>query len=254
MTEDTPFTDDGFLGGRLRILQPKKGFRAGSDSVFLAAAVPATAGDAVFEAGLGHGVAALCLLARVDGCHVTGVELDGRAALLAEKNAARNGFASQLQVLRGDVRKAMRQDLAQWPRHGTFAHAFANPPYYQRGRIAASPLPQRAAAHAFAKDDLAAWIRVLAAMVRPRGTVSIIYPAASLDALLCAFARHLGDIRILPLAASPQEPAGRVIIQGVKASAAPVSLLPPLVLHRDGGGYTPEAENILRNGAPLSLR
>ncbi len=253
MTED-PFTDDGFLGGRLRILQPRKGFRAGSDSVLLAAAVPATAGDAVFEAGLGHGAAALCLLARVDGCHVTGVELDGRAALLAEKNAARNGLAGRLQVLRGDVREAMRQELAQWPRHGTFAHAFANPPYHQRGRTAASPHPPRAAAHAFGPDDLAAWVRVLAAMVRPRGTVSVIYPAASLDALLSAFTPHLGDIRILPLAARAQEPAGRVMVQGVKASAAPVTLLPPMVLHDKGGGYTPEAENILRNGAPLPLR
>ena len=33
-------TEDGFLGGRLRILQPEKGFRAGIDSVFLAAAIP----------------------------------------------------------------------------------------------------------------------------------------------------------------------------------------------------------------------
>ena len=41
-------TEDGFLGGRLRILQPEKGFRAGIDSVFLAAAVPCAPGDAVF--------------------------------------------------------------------------------------------------------------------------------------------------------------------------------------------------------------
>ena len=68
-------TEDGFLGGRLRILQPEKGVRAGIDSVFLAAAVPAHTGDSVFEAGIGPGVAALCLLARSPGVEVTGVEV-----------------------------------------------------------------------------------------------------------------------------------------------------------------------------------
>ena len=33
-------TDDGFLDGRLKVLQPAKGYRAGLDAVLLAAAVP----------------------------------------------------------------------------------------------------------------------------------------------------------------------------------------------------------------------
>jgi len=31
-------------------------------------------------------------------------------------------------------------------------------------------------------------------------------------------------------------------------------VLPGLVLHSDGGGYTPEAEAILRHGGPLSTQ
>ena len=41
-------TEDGFLGGRLRILQPEKGFRAGIDSVFLAASIPCAPGESVY--------------------------------------------------------------------------------------------------------------------------------------------------------------------------------------------------------------
>ncbi len=57
-------TDDGFLDGRLKILQPAKGYRSGLDSVLLGAAVPARAGERVLEAGAGVGVARLCLPAR----------------------------------------------------------------------------------------------------------------------------------------------------------------------------------------------
>ena len=74
-------TDDGFLGGRLNILQPEKGYRAGIDAVFLAATIPARAGDTLFEAGMGAGVAALCVAARVSDVHVTGVEVASTSAL-----------------------------------------------------------------------------------------------------------------------------------------------------------------------------
>jgi tRNA1(Val) A37 N6-methylase TrmN6 len=79
-------TDD-FLGGRLSIIQPRKGHRAGSDAVFLAAAAPARAGERVLDIGAGVGVAGLCLLARVPGIELTAVEIDHELATLAAANA-----------------------------------------------------------------------------------------------------------------------------------------------------------------------
>ena len=65
---------DAFLGGRLRLWQPVRGYRAGGDPVLLAASVPAQAGQAVLDVGCGVGTAALCLSARVPGVAVTGLE------------------------------------------------------------------------------------------------------------------------------------------------------------------------------------
>ena len=73
MTET--LTHDAFLGGRLHVWQPRKGYRAGVDPVLLAAATPAKAGDTVLELGCGVGTASLCLAARVDRISITGVEL-----------------------------------------------------------------------------------------------------------------------------------------------------------------------------------
>ena len=41
-------TDDAFLGGRLHMLQPEKGYRAGIDAVFLAAAAMYLIGAALW--------------------------------------------------------------------------------------------------------------------------------------------------------------------------------------------------------------
>ena len=69
-------TDDAILGGRLRLLQPKRGHRFGHDAILLAAAVPARARDHAIELGAGVGAASLALLARVPGCSVTLIEID----------------------------------------------------------------------------------------------------------------------------------------------------------------------------------
>src|SRR4029450_12802517 len=122
-------TEDGFLGGKLRILQPEKGYRPRIDAVFLAASVPCGPGETAFEAGMGTGVAALCVAVRVPSVHVTGMEIASRYALLAEENAERKNLGGARRVSHGDVKDALSRDLSHMRAHGSFAHAFANPPY-----------------------------------------------------------------------------------------------------------------------------
>jgi tRNA1(Val) A37 N6-methylase TrmN6 len=99
-------TRDDFLGGRVTVLQPKKGHRAGSDAVWLQAAVRPTAGSRVLDAGAGVGVAGLCLLSRCPALDLTAVEIDPALAALAEANAARNGVAAKVTVITADVTAA----------------------------------------------------------------------------------------------------------------------------------------------------
>lgn len=247
-------TEDGFLGGRLRILQPEKGYRAGIDAVFLAAAVPCMDGESVFEAGIGTGVAALCLLARNPGVHVTGIEVAARYAIMCEENAKRNGMSGNMRVIHSDVKEALRRDLASMPTHGSFNHSFANPPYFEDGKSTPSPNLLKAQAHAFGPDDLELWVKVLYTMTASRGTVTIVHRAETLGKLLSFLEEKFGDIRIAPLYAREGTAASRVIVQGVKGSKAPMQLLPGLVLHDTNSQFTPEAEAILRDGMAWRLR
>ena len=124
-----PTTDD-FLGGRLSVIQPRGGHRAGSDAVFLAAAVPARQGQRVLDVGAGVGVAGLCLLARVPGIALTAVEIDAKLCAPAAKNAARNGFGEQVQIINADVTSPGKTLRAAGLIGESYDQIIANPPFY----------------------------------------------------------------------------------------------------------------------------
>jgi tRNA1(Val) A37 N6-methylase TrmN6 len=247
-------SEDAFLDGKIRLLQPEKGYRAGIDAVFLAATIPVSAGETVFEPGIGAGAAALCLVARNPAIQIIGVEAAQRYAMICDENAKRNGFAHSVKAIHADVKDCLRKDLAHLPEHGTFAHAYANPPYHEDGKVTASPTLLKAQAHAFGEDDLEIWVKVMHAMVGLRGTVTVIYRADALAKLLASMDSRFGDIRVAPLYARAGSSAARVIVQGVKGSRAPLQLLPGLILHDDSNAFTADAEAVLRSGVAWRLR
>jgi tRNA1(Val) A37 N6-methylase TrmN6 len=243
-------TDDGFLGGELQVLQPRRGYRAGLEAVFLAAAVPASSGDTALEAGCGVGVASLCLVKRVEGARITGVELEPSLVDLARENAQRNGLGETAQFRVCDIRGGTDgTSVGQNSR----AHVFANPPFFTADSARRSDDALKNRAHICERRDLDAWVRFLVSVAEPGGSVTLIYRAEGLGDLLHLLNRRVGQCRILPLYPRASQPASRVIIQGQKGSKAPASLLRGVVLHDDGDGYTPEAQNVLRHGEALHL-
>ena len=101
-------SDDAFLGGRLHILQPVKGFRAGLDAVMLAAAVPVRERQAICDLGSGVGTAGLCVAARVGAVQLTAVDIDPQVLACATENAQRNGLGSSFTTIEADLQGRAR--------------------------------------------------------------------------------------------------------------------------------------------------
>lgn len=248
--DDIAVAENGFLDGRVRIRQPVRGYRAATDPVLLAAAVPARAGDAILELGCGAGTAALCLAARVEGLELHGLELQPDYARHARENAALNGRA--LSVHDGDLR-AMPAAL----RVQSFDAVMLNPPYHGPADIG-SPDRGRDLANRRVGATLADWIAAALARTRPGGFVVAIMRAESLPGMLAALAGRAAAA-VLPLAARPGRDAKRVIIRARKGARAPFRLAAPLILHAgaahlaDGDDYAPPARAILRDGAALDF-
>ena len=246
-------TDDGFLDGRLRLLQPAKGYRAGIDAVLLAASIPARAREHALEAGMGVGVASLCLASRVAELAISGIERQAELVKLARENASRNGMAERVVPHEGDIGFSARDLAASGLAPGSFHHVFANPPFYDPAATSSPPDASKAESHLTMGSDLRDWVRFACLMVRPKGTVSFIHRADALGVLLSALEGPVGGIEIFPLWPSIGKAASRVIVRGQRDSRAPLILRAGLVLHGRDGRFSEQAENILRNGAPLAF-
>ncbi|NOD92709.1 methyltransferase [Ruegeria sp. HKCCD4884] len=247
--EDKELTRNDFLGGRVRLLQPEAGYRAGVDPVFLAASVPARTGQSVLELGCGAGAAILCLSARVPGLKLTGVELQPAYADLARRNAEMNGVDLDL----------VEADLTALPtaiRQRQFDHVIANPPYYRAG--AHSRANDTGRSIALGEDTpLQDWISVAAKRLAPQGYLHMIQKADRLPDMIVACTGRLGSVEVLPLSARTGREAELVILRARKGGRAAFRLHGPLILHKgerhetDGESYTEQVSAVLRQAAPL---
>lgn len=235
-------TEDAFLGGRLKIVQPARGFRAGLDSVLLGAAV-GEGRRSLLDLGAGAGTAALVALADNPRMSATLVESDADMAGFAGRNIAENGFATRATAIVLDVTAAARVRSAAGLRREGYDAVIANPPFYDSGT---APAPPRAAARAMPVEALDLWIKTAATHAAPDGEIIFIHTADRLGDLLVCF-RRFGAVTVLPLTPRDGEPAHRILVRGIKGSRAPLTLLASRALHTASGRtFRPEFEAIFR--------
>lgn len=240
-------TEDALLGGRIRLRQPTDGYRAAIDPVFLAAAVPVHDGQVVLDVGVGAGAAALCVATRVPSCRVVGIEIQSGLATLARENAALNGLQGRIDVLTGNL-SAPPPRLAP----GSYHHVMTNPPFLAADQATPPPQPGKAAANVEGEADLVQWMRFCVNMLRPKGTLTVVHRADRLDDLLAALRGKVGEIALFPLWPKTGRAAKRVILRARKGVAAPLEILPGMVLHETDGSYTAAARAVLWDGAGLA--
>ena len=236
--------ENALLGGRVRLRQPVKGYRAGMDAALLAATVAAGPGQRVVEAGCGAGAVLMQVAARCPGTTLTGLERDPAMAALARENAALNG--ADASIIEGDVAAGFRA-LGLPP----FDWAISNPPFFDDPGALRAPAEGKRGAW-MADDGLKAWTSFLLKSVREGGRIVVIHRADRLADLLALLGEGAGSFAVRGVHPHADEPAKRVLVSAIRTGKAPLRLLPPLVLHdRSGSKHTAEAEAVLRGEAGL---
>ena len=242
----TPFTIDAFYSGRIKLFQPKTGFRAGTDSLLLASALNHDMQGQALELGTGAGGALLPAAFRLSKMSFTGVEIDPEMVGLAVRGISENGFEDRVSVEARDA-GALPVD---W--QNQFDLVFSNPPFFEPGTIQA---PGAGKERAYLESlTLRDWLNAMLFALRPKGTLVLVHRAAELARILSVLERQTGEITVLPVHSYPGLEAKRVLIRARKGlRPGPLRLLEPKYLYAEKGGErTDWALNMQRDGAEIA--
>ena len=251
MTDPGEFTEDAFLGGRLRLRQPRSGHRAGHDAMLLAAATPARSGDRVVDLGAGVGAAGLAVARRVAGIELVLVEIDAGLAELARGNAAANAVPADVIVL--DVTSAADVFAAAGLSPDSVDVVLINPPFNDPARHRASPDKAREIAHVSTAAALERWILAARRILKSGGALTLVWRADGLVEVLSALGRGFGSLELLPVHAEATVPAIRVLIRATKGGKAPLQMHAALVLNDESALPNKQVQDVLAGKGVLPL-
>jgi tRNA1(Val) A37 N6-methylase TrmN6 len=250
-TGRSEITDDTLYEGRVRLRQLRRGHRAGTDAVLLAAALEPKAGETVFDLGAATGAVGLMIAARCEESRIVFVERDPLLLALCRGNVAVNGLGARATVIEADLLAGAAERRTAGLVPETADGVVTNPPFLDEARSRLPADGRRAAAHAMPEGGLGRWLKACADVLKPRGRLALIHRADRLDACLLHLSRGFGGIRLRAVHPRAGEPAIRVALTAVRGGRAPLTILPPLVLHADEGGFTAAAAALHRGEGRL---
>lgn len=240
---------DALWRGRLPLWQPARGrgYRFTLDAVLLAGFAPAFPNGNALDLGAGCGVVGLLLLATGRAARLVAVERQAGPAELAARNVAAYGWQGRARVTAGDLREATlpAADLVVF-----------NPPYFLAAKSRPAQEPGRDAGRRECFGTLADFVARAATCLRPGGQLACIVPygrraelcdlvaAAQLESFVLRAVRPRAQAAPLHLLLAARRAAA-----GAAGAAAlgrnDATVLPPLVVHADVGGYTPEVQALI---------
>ena len=234
-------TVDTILGGRLKLVQPRRGYRFSIDAILLGRFARCRPGERVLELGAGCGVVSIMVAALYKPAAVVAVELQPALAALIERNAVLNSL-DVVSAIGADLRARKIPHLAP----GGFDLVIANPPYRRLNSGRQSPNLGRRLARDESGASLAEFVAAAARYARHGGRFAMVFAAARGAELIDELrARRLEPKRIRMVHPRRDLRASTILVEARKGAGVGVEVEPPLILYAAKGVYSDEARAML---------
>ena len=230
--------DDLKLKG-LKIIQNDEYFKFGIDSVLLADFAKIRRNKTVVDFGTGNGVIPLLLYGRYEGIRIKGIELIKDLCELADRNVRLNGLESFIEIINGDIRKAI-----EIFGKGKTDYVVANPPYLKGDGLLNDNEYKRIARH-----ELACTVRELttqaAGILRDGGIMYMVHRANRLTDALYEMRTAGLEPKILRFVAKNEKSAPHIfLVKCMKNAKAGLVIRNTLYIYGSNGEYTGEIMEI----------
>lgn len=232
---------DGLFRNKVRVIQAERGYRVSEDAIILAWFVRPCPRAVILDAGTGCGVIAFGLAVKHSSVHVVGLEIQKDLADRARRGVMLNNLENRVRIVRGDLRQADRFFRAH-----TFDAIASNPPYHEPGKGRISLQNEKALSRHQLMMPLHDLFQVASTILRPGGSLSIIYPASGLETIRTAMKESgFKPSRMLWIHPRQGVEAGLLCVEAKSGPEYPPLKENCLYVYQGPGQRTREAEAIL---------
>jgi tRNA1Val (adenine37-N6)-methyltransferase len=226
---------DTFYHGRIRVIQPKKGYRFSVDAPLLADFIRTRPDDEALELGSGSGIISL-LLSVKPFRKITALEIQPGLAELARRNVEINGLGGRIEIMTADWRT--------FEPGRTYDLIFSNPPYIKHATGFLSASAEKSAAKHELHGGIEEIMGTTAAWLAPEGRACFVYPERRRADFARAGDRRGFHIRRFRQVRARAGEAPNLFLAELGFAAVEPEIMPPLVLYGPDGKCTPAAESV----------
>ena len=239
------FTVDKILRGKISIIQLKKGFRYGFDTVFLAAFVNGYLKKlkkkkiSLADVGSGVGTISLIIAYQNNKINITAIENNDTYLEIANENIVRNNFQKKINLMQGDIFN-IDNDLMN-----RFDIVVTNPPFYDRKQKKSENELDNYAKRIINYES---WIENSLKLLKDKGIIFLIIPTGLLEKSLKILSKKTGSFKIFPIWPNQKKSSKRLILLAKKGGASPTELMSGMRLLNNRGKITKKARTYSDNG------
>jgi tRNA1Val (adenine37-N6)-methyltransferase len=233
-------TVDEILGGKLNVIQKKRGYRFSVDALLLSHFVHLKKNELVLDMGTGSGVIAMIVACRWPCGKVIGVDIQEDLVDMARRSVSMNGLGDKVEIRIGDIETIGNLFEPQF-----FDVVIFNPPYRKLRSGRTNPDYQKFVARHEIKGSLRNFLEAAVRVLKTSGRVYIIYPASRIVDLLFHMRNSSIEPKRIRIVHSHVCSRGEfALVEGVKGGGEEAEVLSPLYIYAREGVYTEEMDRL----------
>ena len=221
----------------LKIIQNKKGFCFGIDSILLSDfAKGIKKGAKVLDLGTGTGIIATLLCGKTELSEITGIEVQEEVYEMAKRSIQLNQLEDKFKIIQDNI-----VNLNNHFEKNTFDAIVTNPPYKKQETGVQNEDTKKLISRHEIEANLEDFIKISKDMLKDKGEFYIVYRPERLVDLLSLMRKYkIEPKRIRFVYSNVHAVSKLVLVQGIKNARPFLKLEPNLYVYDDNGNYTEE--------------
>lgn len=225
----------------LKIIQNKKGFCFGIDSILLANfSKQIRKGAKVLDLGTGTGIIAILLCAKTELKEIIGIEIQKEVYEMAKKSIALNQLTHKFKIINEDI-----LHVNHILEKNTFDVIVTNPPYQKKGTGIENEEKKKIISRHETTATLEDFIKVSRDLLKDKGEFYMIHKPDRLVDIMENMRKYNIEPKILRFVYSHQNSEPKlVLMKGVKNANPFLTIMENLYIYNIKGEYTEEINQI----------